>query len=142
MTVLTRSIARLLLLPILLVSVAILLRGYDYPGDGFSAGLVAALGLVLQYIAWGHRNVERALPVRHAWRLGFAGLATALTAGFLPAFAGHFPLAHQPGAGSGVASWGHLKAHTGLLFDIGIYLLVLGFTVAIVDRLARKEDQP
>ncbi len=45
-SVLTQTLARLLLAPILVVAVAVLVKGYADVGDGFAAGLVAALALV------------------------------------------------------------------------------------------------
>jgi multicomponent Na+:H+ antiporter subunit A len=85
-TCLTR---KLLLLPTLMAAVAILVKGYAEPGDGFSAGVVAALGILLQYLAFGREQVERLLPVRNletslsrvscsrsGWRLSRSSLAS------------------------------------------------------------------
>ena len=44
----TRVVARMLLAPILVVALAILVKGFVDVGDGFSAGVVAALGILLQ----------------------------------------------------------------------------------------------
>ena len=49
----TRTVARLLLLPTLVTALAILVKGYTQPGDGFSAGVVAALGVLLQLMVFG-----------------------------------------------------------------------------------------
>jgi multisubunit Na+/H+ antiporter MnhB subunit len=61
-TILTRTVARLLLLPTLMVAVAVLVKGYSQTGDGFSAGVIAATGVLLQYLAFGRRAVRRVLP--------------------------------------------------------------------------------
>ncbi|HEU4898811.1 MAG TPA: MnhB domain-containing protein, partial [Actinomycetota bacterium] len=65
-TALTRMVARLLLVPVLMVAAAFLIKGYVDVGDGFGAGVIAALGVLLQYLAFGRAAVERVLPVRHA----------------------------------------------------------------------------
>ena len=52
-TILTQTVARLLLLPTVVAALAILIKGYAEPGDGFSAGVVAALGVLLQHLALG-----------------------------------------------------------------------------------------
>ena len=63
-TALTRMVARLLLAPVLVVAVAVLIKGYADVGDGFAAGVIAALGVLLQYLAFGRAAVERALRRR------------------------------------------------------------------------------
>jgi multisubunit Na+/H+ antiporter MnhB subunit len=65
-TVLTRMVARLLLVPVLMVTTAILIKGYVDVGDGFAAGVIAALGVLLQYLAFGRAAVRR--PCRCATR--------------------------------------------------------------------------
>jgi multicomponent Na+:H+ antiporter subunit C len=71
-TTLTRMVARGLLAPILVVAAAILVKGYADVGDGFAAGVVAALGVLLQILAFGREEVAAALPLRHA-PIGRAG---------------------------------------------------------------------
>ena len=69
----TRAVARLLLAPVLMVAAAVLVTGYVDVGDGFAAGVVAALGVLVQYLAFGRAAVERALPVRRAAHLAVGG---------------------------------------------------------------------
>ena len=57
-TVLTRMVARLLLAPVLVVAAAVLVKGYADVGDGFAAGVIAALGVLLQYLAFGRAAVR------------------------------------------------------------------------------------
>ena len=93
-TVLTRMVARLLLAPVLMVAAAILIKGYVDVGDGFAAGVIAALGILLQYLAFGRAAVQQALPVRHAAKLAVAGLLLSLAVAFVPVLAGGAPLQH------------------------------------------------
>ena len=86
-TALTRMVARLLLAPVLVVAVAVLVKGYADVGDGFAAGVIAALGVLLQYLAFGRAAVERALPVRRAAQLAIGGLLAALAVVFVPVLA-------------------------------------------------------
>lgn len=142
MSIMLQYLARLLLLPILVTALAFLAKGYDSTGDGFSAGLVASLGLLLQYVAFGHRHMERVLPVRKAPKLGLAGLAAAMLGATLPTLFGKPPLGHVPGAGQHVPEFGVLKAHSALLFDAGVFTLVVGFTLATIDVVARRARRP
>jgi multisubunit Na+/H+ antiporter MnhB subunit len=139
-TVLTRAVARLLLAPVVMVALAVLVKGYVDVGDGFAAGLIAALGVLLQYVAFGRGAVERALPVRHAPRLAVAGLLVALAVAFVPALLGDAPLEHVPGPGVEVTTVGTIELITAVLFDVGVFMLVVGVCVAVIGFLAAGED--
>jgi multisubunit Na+/H+ antiporter MnhB subunit len=139
-TVLTRAVARALLAPVLLVASAILVKGYGETGDGFSAGLIAALGVLLQYVVFGGAAVAEALPVRHAPRLAIGGLLVVLGLTFVPVLLGDPMLTHWPGPGDDVVHVGTLEIMTPVLFDIGVFALVAGVVVTFVDLLARPDD--
>ena len=57
-------VSRLLLPFVVLVAFFLLLRGHNEPGGGFIAGLVLAIGLILQYIANGQRWTDGAAAAR------------------------------------------------------------------------------
>ena len=145
-TVLTRMVARLLLGPVLVVAVAVLIKGYADVGDGFAAGVIAALGVLLQYLAFGRAAVERALPVRRAAQLAIGGLLVALAVVFVPVLAGGAPLQHAPAPGGKVVHLGSLELLTAVAFDVGVFALVLGLAVAfiqlIVGTLVEEGEQP
>jgi multisubunit Na+/H+ antiporter MnhB subunit len=135
-TVLTRMVARLLLVPVLMVAAAILIKGYVDVGDGFAAGVIAALGILLQYMAFGRAAVRQALPVRHAAKLAVAGLLLALAVAFVPVLAGGAPLQHAPAPGADVVHLGTLELLTAVALDVGVFALVLGMAVATIDLIA------
>jgi multicomponent Na+:H+ antiporter subunit B len=107
-----------------LFTVYLLLRGHNEPGGGFIAGLVTAASLVLMALAFGAEWARENLTalIRPAFAVGLllaavAGLiAVVLGDPFLTHYHAYLPL---PG-GSKV----HLS--TTLLFDIGVYLVVVG----------------
>jgi multisubunit Na+/H+ antiporter MnhB subunit len=136
-TPLVRAVARLVLVPALLVALAILVKGYRETGDGFAAGVVAALALVLQYLAFGYREAERALPGRLAGPVAFSGLALALLVAFVPLLRGDAPLTHSPAPGEPVVHLGTLELLTAVAFDAGVFLLVVGVSVSMVRAFAR-----
>jgi multisubunit Na+/H+ antiporter MnhB subunit len=138
---LTRAVARLLLPAALVTAVAILVKGYAHVGDGFAAGTVAAIGVVLQYLAFGHASVERLLPVSRAPASVVAGLLLALAVAFAPLAAGGPPLAHRPAPGAEVIHLGTLELHTAMAFDAGVFLIVLGFVVGAVRAIARTRER-
>ena len=136
-SVMTQAVARFLLLPTLVAAVAIFVKGYAQPGDGFSAGMVASLGILLQYIAFGQEEVERLMPVRGMEAAGIGGLLLALSIAIFPLFLGEPLLTHFPPPGSKVIYFGTLELITAVAFDAGIFLLVVGFAVGSMRLVAR-----
>lgn len=131
--------AALLLLPLqILFSVFLLLRGHDEPGGGFIAGLVATGAVALYLFAHGVESTRRIM--RFAPR---DFLALGLLLGVISALVG--PLMGQPFF---TAQWYSLylgggievKLSTVLLFDIGVYLTVLGALLTVVISLTEAED--
>jgi multisubunit Na+/H+ antiporter MnhB subunit len=137
-TEMTKLVARLLLLPILLIGIALLIKGYGHPGGGFSGGLVAALGIILQYAVFGHEEAEQQLPFTagSAPMLTVAGLLMMLIVSFAPLVVGNAPLSHWPAPGAEVIRLGTLELHTALVFETGVFLVVLGFVVTALHTLA------
>ena len=114
-----------------LVSLYFLLRGHDAPGGGFVGGLVMAIALIVQYMAGGTIWVESRIRI-HPQRWVATGLLAAATAGLSAWLAGDSFLGSQEIGIFGV----HLS--TVLLFDIGIYAVVLGATVLMLIALAHQ----
>lgn len=139
-TVLTRLVAWLLLAPVLAVAAAVLVKGYADVGDGFAAGVIAALGVLLQYVALGRGTVAAVLPVRHAPLVAAAGMAIAVAVALVPALAGGALLEHAPEPGADVTKFGSLELITAVAFDVGVFGLVLGASVAFIDVLAVRAD--
>jgi multicomponent K+:H+ antiporter subunit A len=112
------------------------LRGHDQPGGGFVAGLTFAIAFIIQYIAGGARWVEarlRVLPVR--W-IGFGLLAaggTGIGATFFsrPFLSSAFQYVDLP-------VLGRVPMASALLFDLGVFALVLGATVLMLIALAHQ----
>jgi multicomponent K+:H+ antiporter subunit A len=128
-------ISRLVLPFAILVSIHLFLRGHNQPGGGFIAGLVLAIGLVLQQVAHGHAWVsQRTSADFRTW----AGLGLIVA------------------AGTGVASWlfaapfltstydypwlpgvGGVPLASASMFDLGVYLVVVGATMVMLLAIAR-----
>ncbi len=137
MTSLILRVATGYLMPLLLLlSVFVLLRGHHEPGGGFIGGLLAAAAFAFHSLAWGPRATLLLLRVDPRTILG-AGLVIALGAGGVAVIAGgafltpHWLPIAVPGVG---------KVGTPLLFDLGVYLVVVGTTTLILLTLA--EDSP
>jgi len=128
-----QTAVRLLMPLLLLFAVFLLLRGHNQPGGGFVGGLVVAASFVLYSIAFGVDAARRALLVRPSTLLG-VGLLVALVSGLPAVAAGHAfmtALWTTVAAGSMVIALG-----TPLVFDVGVFLAVIGVVLTIVFTLA------
>ena len=140
MSVLVQSVARILLAPILMVAFAVLVKGYADVGDGFAAGAIASLAILLQYVAFGPERTERMLPIRLLPAAAFAGLLLALGIAVVPLADGDPLLTHPPGAGGEVVQLGSLELIGAVGFDVAIFVLVLGATLGIIHAIARQAE--
>ena len=131
-----RTATRFLLPLLLLFSLSLLVRGHHEPGGGFSGGLVAAAAFVLYGLAFGAEEARRALPVDPRALIG-AGLLVAVAAGSAALLAGR-PLMTGLWAQVSVPGVGDLDLGTPLLFDVGVYLTVVGVTLSIILPLAEE----
>jgi multicomponent Na+:H+ antiporter subunit A len=138
--VVVRGIARLLYLPTFLVAAALLVKGFVETGDGFSAGVVAALGVLLRYLAFGYERTKVLPAVRHSLAVAFCGLLLALGVAAAPLLFGEAPLTHYPPAGTEPIHVGTIELMTAVLFDVGVFVLVFGFTVGVVSIFARAGE--
>lgn len=136
-TELTRAAARILFLPMILVAIGVLVKGYADIGDGFSAGVIASLAVILQGVAFGADEFDRLPLVRYASVGTFCGLGVALLTAFIPVLRGDPIFTHRPAANAAVTHFGSLEFITAVAFDIGVFLIVFGFCVGTVSSIAR-----
>jgi multisubunit Na+/H+ antiporter MnhB subunit len=128
-----QTAARVLMPLLLLFALFLLARGHNQPGGGFVGGLVVAASFVLYSIAYGVDAGRRALLVSPSTLLG-AGLLTALASGLPGVLAGRsFMTARWTELG---AAPGTIAVGTPLLFDVGVFLTVVGVVLTIVFTLA------
>ena len=135
-SLMTQVVVRLLLAPSVVIAVAVLVKGYSSVGDGFSAGVIAAVGVLAVYLALGYEQADRLLPVRLAPVGAIAGLLIALVVTFSSIMRGEPLLTHSPPPGADVIHLGTLELITAVAFDVGVFLLVFGAVVGIVRTIA------
>ncbi|RFA21357.1 Na+/H+ antiporter subunit A [Subtercola boreus] len=132
-------LVRLLFHPAILVSIYLLFAGHTLPGGGFAGGLLAGLALIARYLAGGRFELGETLPVGPGILLGgglLLATGTALGSLFLGGeiltsayFEGDLPLL------------GHLSFGTSTIFDIGVYLVVIGVVLDVLRSLGGEVDR-
>lgn len=123
------------LLPLLLLfSIFILLRGHYLPGGGFVGGIIAAIAFVLHAFAFGLRNTRKLLRIS-PMKLMPIGLALAVFSSILPFFQG-LPIMTGLWLSDPLPVIGLLGS--ALLFDLGVYLVVLGVALTIIFTISES----
>lgn len=135
-TIIFRTIAPYLSALMVLFSIFVLLRGHNEPGGGFIGGLIAASALAIFGIACGVASVRRAL-VFHPMSIAGFGL-------FIGALAGVLSFAKNQAFMT--SQWlifdlfdVEIPLSTPLVFDIGVYLVVVGAISSIALALEERE---
>ena len=129
-----RAGSRLLAILLLIFSLYMLLRGHNAPGGGFIGGLIAATGFVVFAIACGTQDAREALRFDPN-NIAGVGLGIALLAGVLAIifgdafFTGQWLFINPTEDSKG------LPISTVLVFDVGVYLVVLGSVLSIAFAL-------
>ncbi|QFT56329.1 Na+/H+ antiporter subunit B [Microbulbifer sp. THAF38] len=129
-----QTATRVLVALILVFSIYMLLRGHNYPGGGFIAGLIAASAFVLFAMAWGVEAAQSALKIPPS-NLAATGVLIALLSGMLSLFSGEAPFSGQWLQVTGNKNSGGLSLSNVLIFDIGVYLAVLGAVLTLIFAL-------
>jgi multicomponent K+:H+ antiporter subunit A len=128
-------LARILLPFGLIVAVYLFLRGHNLPGGGFVAGLVTAATLVLIPLVAGRAFAERTIRIDFH-RVTAAGLAIAGGTG-LGAWAFGKPFLSSAHGHLDLAVLGDLHWASAALFDLGVFLVVVGVLMLVLQGLAR-----
>ena len=134
-TMILRETTRRLVPLILVFSVFLLLRGHEHPGGGFVGGLVASIAFSLYAFVFGPR-AARGIMRADPRVVGAAGLAVAIASGFVGSMRDGAPfLTGQWGALAG------LKIGTPVIFDVGVYLVVVGVVLTFVLGLKERDQE-
>jgi multicomponent Na+:H+ antiporter subunit A len=132
-------VTRLIFHSMIIFSVYLLLAGHNLPGGGFAGGLLAGLALAVRYLAGGRFELREAAPISAGMLLG-TGLALAALTAVAPLFLGG-----QVFQSAIIQFWlpvfGDIKFVTSTLFDIGVYLVVVGLALDVLRSLGAEIDE-
>ncbi len=134
------QLTRALFPVILLVSLYIALRGHNAPGGGFAGGLIAGIAFAMRFLAGGSPRLRRDRPLPTSGLIG-TGLLLAIGSGLVPLLAGSefldSKIAHLH-----VPVIGEVELVSAAVFDIGVYLLVLGVVLSFLTHLGAEASRP
>lgn len=138
-SIIIEVVTRLVFHSIIVVSIYLLLAGHNGTGGGFAGGLVAGLALTIRYLAGGRFELAEATRISAGTLLGL-GLAVAALTGAVPLFFGG-EIFQSAIIAFDLPVFGHVKFVTSTLFDIGVYLVVVGLVVDVLRSLGSEIDQ-
>ena len=125
-----RVLARPVVFVLIALGVHLFLRGHNAPGGGFIAGLVIAVASLLLRMAVNRPLLSFAPKALIPW-----GLLLAFLTGVVPMALGEPFLT----SAFGYLEWpfiGEFEWATAVFFDTGVFLVVIGATLTIIDLLA------
>lgn len=135
--VIMQTAAKVLVFLILTYAIYILFAGHHNPGGGFVGGLATASGMVLLYLTFDAKTVRQIIPVNFRF-VGAIGVLLAVLTGAVPALMGKAFLTHQA-AHVTLPVFGETLLATAVLFDIGVFLAVIGTAMTIITSISEDE---
>lgn len=138
-SLLLEVVTRMIFHIIVVFSVYVLFVGHDEPGGGFAAGLIVGLALALRYIAGGAYELGEAAPVDPGILMGVGLFISSATAVY-GVVAGGAAL-QSTILKATVPVLGDLKFVTSSIFDIGVYLIVIGLVLDVLRSLGAELDR-
>ena len=138
-SIMLEVIVRILFHTIIVVSLYVLLAGHNLPGSGFAGGLIAGMALVMRYVAGGRHELGAAAPTDAGTLLG-AGMSLAVACAIVPLFFGQAPLTSSYWEAE-LPVLGHIEFVSSTIFDIGVYLVVIGLVLDVLRSLGAEVDR-
>ncbi len=134
--VMLHSITKIVTFIILAFSIYLFFAGHNNPGGGFIGGLMTAGALLLMYVSFDLKTMKKIIPFNYTFMIAL-GLLISLGTGISSMFLG-YPFLTQFFDYFDLPILGNTELATAVLFDVGIYLVVVG--IAILAILTIAED--
>ena len=135
--IILQACTKVVLFIIILFSIHMFFAGHYYPGGGFIAGLMTSGALVLLMVAYDMKTIKTILPIDYKiltaigllFAVGTSAGSLFFNVPFLTHAFGHIELPFL----------GEISLHTATLFDLGVYLVVIGVTMTIIQTIGEDE---
>ncbi|KIL43657.1 Na(+)/H(+) antiporter subunit B [Jeotgalibacillus campisalis] len=132
-----QTVTKVISFIIILFSIHLFFAGHYTPGGGFIGGLMTAAALVLLLLAYDIKTLDNILPFDYKLMTAAGLLIAVLTAAGsllfnVPFFTHAYDYFDLP-------LLGETSLHTAVLFDIGVYMVVIGITMTIIQTIGESE---
>lgn len=136
--VILQTVAKGISFIILAYSIYLFFSGHNHPGGGFIGGLVTSSALVLLYLAFDAKTMNETFPVNYI-KMTATGLFIAVLTGIGSFFYDMPFLSHAFGYFDLPLLGEDVELATAVLFDLGVYLTVVGITMTIILSIGEDE---
>jgi multicomponent Na+:H+ antiporter subunit B len=123
---------------ILAYSLNLFFAGHNTPGGGFIGGLITAAAIVLLLLAFDMKTVNKVLPFDFK-KVAALGLLIAVLTG-MGSFLFDVPFLTHTFGYFDLPIFGKTELATAVLFDTGVYLVVVGVTMTIIQTIGEDDD--
>ncbi len=130
------TVTRFMMPLLLMVSLFLLIQGHEAPGGGFIAGLMGASAFSIYALAFGIAQVKEAMHIEPRSLLGI-GILISLLSGTVGMFNGK-PFLTGEWLELDISHWGPVHIGTPMIFDVGVYLVVLGMATSVITSIAEE----
>lgn len=135
--IILQTTTRIIAFILLGFAVYLFFAGHNSPGGGFVGGLVTSAAVVLMYMSYGIEQMKKILPINFMILIPIGLLIAVLCAAGAMVF--NYPFLTQTFGHISIPIFGEVELATAMIFDLGVYLSVLGTTMSIILNIA--EDQ-
>ncbi len=132
------TITQIAVFIVLSFSFYLLFAGHSNPGGGFIGALMTASAIVLLYISFDLKTIKKVLPFYYPYFIS-TGLLIAMGTGVSSTLFG-YPFLTQFFEYVNLPILGETELTTALVFDIGVFLVVIGVALLIITTIAEDED--
>ncbi|MFT9599001.1 Na(+)/H(+) antiporter subunit B [Mesobacillus sp.] len=135
--IILQTVTKFVLFVIILFSIHLFFAGHYYPGGGFIGGLMTSGAIVLLLLAFDIKTVKMILPFDYI-KVVAVGLLIAIATGTGGLFF-NMPFLTHAFTYVDLPLLGKTSLHTAVLFDTGVFLVVIGVTMTIIQTIGESE---
>ncbi|AGX06000.1 MULTISPECIES: Na(+)/H(+) antiporter subunit B [Bacillaceae] len=135
--IILQTVTKVALFIIILFSIHLFFAGHYYPGGGFVGGLMTSGAIVLLLLAFDMKTVANILPIDYKYMIA-TGLLFAVGTG-AGALLFNVPFLTHAFNDVYLPLLGKTSLHTAVLFDTGVFLVVVGVTMTIIQTIGEDE---
>jgi multicomponent Na+:H+ antiporter subunit B len=135
--VILQTVTKFTLFVIILFSIHLFFAGHYYPGGGFIGGLMTSGAIVLLLLAFDIKTVKAILPIDYIKVIAI-GLLFSIGTG-AGALILDMPFLTHAYTYVDLPLLGKTSLHTAVLFDTGVFLVVIGVTMTIIQTIGESE---
>lgn len=135
--VILQTVSKVVVFVIITFSIYLFFAGHYYPGGGFIGGLMTSAAIVLLLIAFDYKTIQHVIPIDFR-KVIAVGLLFAVGTGLIPVFV-DLPFLTHFHDDYVLPLLGETGLATASLFDLGVYLVVVGITILIIQSIGEND---